>query len=75
MLECPYCGFIGDECDFPDLFYTDCESSKEIIKQEIVSKRRLFLFAFSEVLLIRNIKDLKRVLKLFKTVVNYKDSK
>ena len=51
------------------------ENKTEIIKQEIVSKRRLFLFAFSEVLLIRNIKDLKRVLKLFKTVVNYKDSK
>ena len=34
MLECPYCGFIGDECDFPDLFYTDCESSKGIIEQE-----------------------------------------
>ena len=51
------------------------ENKTEIIKQEIVSKIRLFLFAFSEVLLIRNIKDLKRVLKLFKTVVNYKDSK
>ena len=34
MLKCPYCGFIGDECDFPDLFYTDCESTKEIIEQE-----------------------------------------
>ena len=34
MLKCPYCGFIGDECDFPDLFYTDYESPKEIIKQE-----------------------------------------
>ena len=34
MLECPYCGFIGDECDFPDLFYTDCESTEGIIEQE-----------------------------------------
>ena len=34
MLKCPYCNFEGDECDFPDLFYTDCESAKEIIEQE-----------------------------------------
>ena len=34
MLKCPYCGFDGEECDFPDLFYTDCESQKEIIEQE-----------------------------------------
>lgn len=34
MLECPYCGFIGDECDFPDLFYIDCESTGKIIEQE-----------------------------------------
>lgn len=34
MLKCPYCGLKSDECNFPDLFYTDCESSKEIIEQE-----------------------------------------
>lgn len=51
------------------------EDKTKIIKQEIVSKKRLFLFAFSEVFLVRNIKDLKRVVKLFKTVFNYKDSK
>ena len=34
MLECPYCGFIGDECDFPDLFYTECESTEGIIEKE-----------------------------------------
>ena len=34
MLKCPYCGCESEEYNFPDLFYTDCESSKEIIKQE-----------------------------------------
>lgn len=34
MLKCPYCNFEGEECNFPDLFYTDCESTKSIIEQE-----------------------------------------
>lgn len=33
MLTCPYCKYKGDECDFPDFFYIDCESKKPIVRQ------------------------------------------
>lgn len=32
-LTCPYCGFTSDECDFPDLFYTDYDVTYEMKKQ------------------------------------------
>lgn len=32
-LKCPHCGYTGDECNFPDLFYRDITNTKEINKQ------------------------------------------
>lgn len=32
-LRCPYCGFYGEECHFPDLFYADKNNSKELNEQ------------------------------------------
>jgi len=34
LLKCPYCGYEGEPCDFPDLFFGDCETSKELLDQE-----------------------------------------
>lgn len=34
LLKCPYCGYEGEPCDFPDLFFSDCETSKELLNQE-----------------------------------------
>lgn len=33
LLRCPYCGDTGELCDFPDLFWEDCDNTKEINKQ------------------------------------------
>ena len=34
LLKCPYCNHEGELCDFPDLFFGDCETSKELLDQE-----------------------------------------
>lgn len=34
--KCPYCKFEGEDCDFPDFFYTDCGYQEQYnILQEI----------------------------------------
>lgn len=33
LLRCPYCGYTGELCNFPDLFWEDCDNTKEINKQ------------------------------------------
>lgn len=37
-LKCPYCGFEGDCCDFPDLFYEDADNTTEINEQVKLQK-------------------------------------
>lgn len=32
-LRCPYCGYESDPCDFPDLFYYDCNMSSGLQEQ------------------------------------------
>ena len=32
-ITCPHCGYIDEDCNFPDLFYTDKNNSKEINRQ------------------------------------------
>lgn len=32
-ITCPYCGYTGDACNFPDLFYRDITNTEEINAQ------------------------------------------
>lgn len=37
-LRCPYCGCVGDYCDFPDLFYDDADNTPELNEQVILQE-------------------------------------